>query len=169
MSMAAAIRSPLFHRTDPAFDMRDSSGITLPPIRAAHSSRPSLELPSMKAILAVASSHLFSTDRHQHYSQTSSSGQGASLCSTFRSQTNCSASSTARFEKESTIHPPPMCEYLCQALTALAHNRCGDLSPKASRHRSALCHLQLSPWLLPLPKGPLCHTDRTITTLLPYY
>lgn len=121
----------------------------------------------MKAILAVASSHLFSTDRHHHYSQTSSPGQGASLCSTFRSQTNCSASSTARFEKESTTHPS-MCESLCQALTALAHNGCGDLSPRASRHRSALCRLQLSPWLLPLPKSPLCHSDRTITTLLPY-
>ena len=112
MSTAAAIRSPLFHRPDPAFDMRDSSGITLPPIRAAHSSRPSLELPSMKAILAAASSHLFSTDRHHHYTQSSSSGQGASLCSTFRSQTNSSAAPTPRFEKEIAAHPP-LCECLC--------------------------------------------------------
>ena len=30
MSTAAAIRSPLFHRSDIAFDMLDSSGVTLP-------------------------------------------------------------------------------------------------------------------------------------------
>ena len=142
MSTAAAIRSPLFHRPDPAFDMRDSSGITLPPIRAVHSSRPSLELPSMKAILAAASSHLFSSDRHNHYSQTSSSGQGASLCSTFRSQTNCSAAPIARFEKDSAAHPPPICECLCHDLTALAHNGCGDLSPRASP--SSICPVSSS-------------------------
>jgi len=115
MSTAAAVRSPPFHRPDPAFDMRESSGITLPPIRA-HSSRPSLELPSMKAILAAASSHLFSTDRHYHYSQPSSAGNSASLSSTFRSQTY-SASTIARFENESVAHPLSMCEYLCDVFS----------------------------------------------------
>jgi hypothetical protein len=45
----------------------------------------------------------------------------------------------------------------------------GIYRPGLRRHRSALCRLQLSPRLLPLPKHPLYHTDRTITTLLPYY
>lgn len=166
MSTAAALRSPLFHQSNPAFDMRDSSGITLPPIRAVRSSRPSLELPSMKAILAVASSHFFATDRHHHYGQPSSTEHIISLSSTIGSQTT-SASTIARFEKESAAHPP-MCEYLCHELSIHNGMDAGTYRPRLLRHRSALSSSTEA--VAPAsPECPLCHSDRAITTLLPYY
>lgn len=141
MSTVAAVRSPLFHRPDPTFDMRDSSGITLPPIRTSHSSRPSLELlelPSMKAILAAASSQFFSADRHHHHSQPSSTERSASLFSTFHSQTTYSPSTTARFEKVAAAHPPSMCEYLCGNFYFCNRIDAGIYRPGLRRHRSTL-------------------------------
>lgn len=75
----------------------------------------------MKAILAAASSHLFSTDRYHHHTQPSSVERITSLSSTFRSQTT-SASTTARFEKESPSHPLPMGKYPCHEFSAIVHN-----------------------------------------------
>lgn len=122
MSAAAVpVRPPHFLRSDPAFDMRTTSGVTLPPIRTSRSRRPSMELPSMKAILAAASSHFFSTDRgHHHHHHTSSAlyeGGRTSASATSSSSALRTSSTASRYEKESPAHhPPPVREYYFSSL-----------------------------------------------------